>query len=345
MTENLIGKTRIELVELCESLGESSYRADQLMRWLYHDRVGSIDAMTNLPREFRALLATEAAIRRPEPVRTESSELDGSLKLLLRLESGHSVETVLLPAHDRLTACLSTQVGCSLGCGFCRTGEMGFVRNLDASEIVGQLLAAAGESERRISNVVLMGMGEPLLNLDNVVRAARIFRDEKIFAIGSRKLTVSTAGIVKGLRKIASLRPELMFGVSVSLNAPDQELREELMPSATTNPLDELIPAAASLARRGRRGLTFEYVLLGGVNDRQSHARRLARLIRDINCKVNLIPFNPYPGAGFVRSSQKSTADFLRILVDNHVPATIRASLGKDILGACGQLATGEKRH
>jgi len=299
--------------------------------------------MTNLPMEFRSLLSTRAEIRYPELIKSESSAIDGSLKMLLRLEGGHSVETVLLPAHDRLTVCLSTQVGCALGCGFCRTGEMGFVRNMETAEIVGQVLVAAGETQRRISNIVLMGMGEPLLNLDNVIRAVRIFRDEKIFAVGSRKLTVSTAGITDGLRKIGSLRPELMFGISVSLNAPDQELRKKLMPAAAANPLHELMDAAASLGRRGRRGLTFEYVLLGGVNDREDHARRLARLLRNISCKVNLIPFNPYPGAEFTRPDERSTARFLKILVDNRVPATVRASLGEDILGACGQLATDKR--
>ena len=328
-----------ELLELCLESGESSYRCKQIADWLYRKGSKDIASMTNLSKDFRSRLSDKADLYLPEIVSEAISVTDGSRKLLLRLRDGNRIETVILPEAGRMTVCLSTQVGCSLDCVFCRTGTMGFTRNLDAGEIVGQLILAENSQTKKITNVVLMGMGEPLLNLDNVLKAIEIFRSDLAFAIGSRKITLSTSGLLEGLRRIENLRPSLLFGIAVSLNAVNQEMREKMMPAAARQPLDKLLDATGKLARRGRRGLTFEYVIIGGVNDSLADAKELARLVGQISCKVNLIPFNSYPGAKYEPPSGSNVKAFHLSLLKQGIAVTLRESRGNDIQGACGQLA------
>lgn len=327
-------------------LGEPRFRAGQIWQWLWGKNAASFAEMTDVSKRLRARLEERAVIRLPEvaDVRTSS---DGTEKLLLRLADGALVETVIIPSvgrdgTTRLAQCLSSQVGCAMGCTFCSTGAMGFTRNMTAGEILGQVLAARARlgdnrpDHPMIRNLVFMGMGEPLLNLKEVTRALTMLHHERGLAFSPRRVTVSTCGIKRGLRELGD--SGLAF-LAVSLHAPNQALRARIMPGASVWPLDELMTALAEYPLKTRERITFEYLLLGGVNDGPEHARELARLIAPIKAKLNLIAYNPSAGQPYEAPSEERILAFERILWDKNITAILRKSKGRDINAACGQLA------
>ncbi len=340
-TSSLFGLERVGLEErLCE-LGEPRYRARQLYAWLYAKRARSFAQMTDLGLRLRQRLEAEHRLEWPE-VQQRQRSADGTVKYLFRLGDGVTIETVLIPEPGRRTLCISTQAGCPLKCGFCLTGIAGFRRNLDPGEILGQVAAVMAESEaeepepRRPFNVVVMGMGEPLLNPDGTFPALRILMDPKGFAIPPRRLTVSTVGILPGLLRLAEepVRPNL----AISLHAPDPGLRRALMPVEARYPIEKVLETLDRyrVPRGGR--VTFEYVLLRGINDSPTHARRLVRLLAKTRGKLNLIPLNPAPEIPFEAPSAEAVDEFCRILTAADVTVSVRRPRGQDILAACGQL-------
>ena len=339
---NLLDLDRRDLEAFFAELGEKPFRAVQIMKWIYHERVTDFAAMTNLSKALRERLAECAEIRLPEIVLDQASQ-DGSHKWLIRLDSGNSIETVFIPEPDRGTLCVSSQIGCPLDCSFCATAQQGFNRNLTVAEIIGQVwqasqaLGDARNGERRITNIVLMGMGEPLLNFANVVKATDLMQDDLAFGISKRRVTLSTAGVVPALYR---LREVSEVSLAVSLHAPTDELRNQLVPLNRKYPIAELLAACqAYIADKPHRRITWEYVLLDGVNDSDAHAHALAGLIRRIPSKVNLIPFNPFPDTRYRRSSPAVIARFQAILIDYGLTTVIRKTRGDDIAAACGQLA------
>jgi 23S rRNA (adenine2503-C2)-methyltransferase len=334
---DLIGLLPKEVEALMRELGQPLYRGRQLFRWVHARRTLDIDAMTNLSRPLRAALAGRARIGRPEVIGIQRSS-DGTRKFLLRLADGEDVESVLIPDEDRLTACISTQVGCPLACRFCLTGLMGLRRNLRAGEIVGQILTLQDHLERgeRISNIVLMGMGEPLLNFSQVERALRILCDEHGATFSPRRVTLSTAGHVPGIQRLAA--SDLGVNLAVSLSATTDEVRDRIMPINRRWPIAELLKACRGYPLPNRRRLTFEYVMLDGVNDSREDARRLVGLLHGIRCKINLIPFNTALDLPDRPSPRERVDAFQRILHDAGLTATIRESRGWDISAACGML-------
>ena len=339
---NLLDLDRRDLDAFFARLGEKPFRAVQLMKWLYHERVTDFAAMTNLGKALRERLAECAEIRLPEIVLDQASQ-DGSHKWLIRLDSGNSVETVFIPEPDRGTLCVSSQIGCPLDCSFCATAQQGFNRNLSTAEIIGQVWQASRalgdvrNGERRITNIVLMGMGEPLLNFANVVKATDLMQDDLAFGISKRRVTLSTAGVVPALYR---LREVSEVSLAVSLHAPTDELRNQLVPLNRKYPIAELLAACqAYIADKPHRRITWEYVLLDGVNDAAAHAHALAALIRRIPSKINLIPFNPFPDTRYRRSSPAVIARFQTILMGYGLTTVIRKTRGDDIAAACGQLA------
>ncbi len=346
---NLAGLGRAELEAEVRALGEPDFRARQLWHWIYHQGARDFDAMTTLSKGFRARLAANYTLDRPQAVSAQVS-VDGTRKWLLRLADGQEVETVYIPEDDRGTLCVSAQVGCTLTCRFCHTGTQALVRNLSAAEIVGQILTALDDigdwprtrEGRRVTNLVMMGMGEPLYNFDNVAAAIRIVLDDEGLAISKRKITLSTAGVVPLIERCGA---ELGVGLAVSLHAVRDSLRDELVPLNRKYPIAELLAACRAYpgAHNARR-ITFEYVMLDGVNDSEADARELARLLGDLPAKVNLIPFNPWPGAPYQCSSQRAIARFAKILNDAGLSAPVRVSRGQDIMAACGQLKSASLR-
>ncbi|MBI5569711.1 MAG: 23S rRNA (adenine(2503)-C(2))-methyltransferase RlmN [Desulfomonile tiedjei] len=335
---DLAGLTLSELETFMVELGQNTYRGGQVMRWVHHGLAVSFDGMTNLSKALREELATRASICGPVvSARTESE--DGTTKFLLQLDDGHCVETVFIPGDDHDTLCVSSQVGCAMGCRICRTGRMGLVRNLTAGEIVSQLLSVRRElPESHITNVVFMGMGEPLANFDQTVRAIRIMTHPNGPQISWRRLTVSTCGFVP---KIRELGRELRVKLAVSLNAVTDEQRSAIMPINRTYPLAELLAALKEYPLpRGSR-ITFEYVLIGGFNDSDADARQLVRILNPIRAKVNLIPLNQDPEGEFQAPSPARVLRFQEILMSRSLMAIVRRSRGQDILAACGQLASG----
>jgi 23S rRNA (adenine2503-C2)-methyltransferase len=325
-------------------LGQARYRGRQLFHWVQARRATDFDTMTTLSRDLRATLASRVTVSRPEVAR-EQRATDGTRKFLFRLCDGEEIESVLIPDDDRLTACISTQVGCPLACRFCLTGLMGMRRNLTAAEIVGEILAlqdALVEGER-ISNIVLMGMGEPLLNFHEVERALRILRDEHGANFSPRRITLSTAGHVPGIQKLAA--SDLGVNLAVSLSATTDEVRDRLMPINKRWPIAELLKACRAYPLPQRRRLTFEYVMLDGVNDTTEDAKRLARLLRGVRCKINLIPFNATPDLPDRPSPRERIETFQQMLYDAHLTATIRESRGRDISAACGMLRVEKERQ
>lgn len=325
------------MARLVTQSGWPAYRTGQILRWLYQRRARTIDQMTDLSQADRARLAGEATIGRATDCTIFRSS-DQTRKLVLTLEDGLSVETVLIPDGDRLTLCVSTQVGCTLDCGFCLTGTMGLKRNLKPHEIVDQILTAQDQLDagERFTNLVFMGMGEPLANLEALSEAIRRLTN-KAWGLGwsPRRITVSTAGLATRLRDVAPLGVNL----AISLNATTEEQRATLMPAVNgIAPLKTLMAACRRYPLPPNRRLTFEYVLLAGVNDREEDALRLVRLIRGITCKVNLIPFNPFPGSPFRRPSDRDVLAFQSIVRKAGLDVFIRKSRGRDVLGACGQL-------
>jgi 23S rRNA (adenine2503-C2)-methyltransferase len=334
---NLFGMDRAALERLVTELGEPAYRAAQIYSWLYRRRVRRLDEMTNVSRALRDALAAGQDLRWPEVVE-RSRSADGTVKYLFRLDDGATIESVYIPEERRRTICISTQAGCPLKCAFCLTGIAGYKRNLKAGEILGQVATVMVEAppEQKAWNIVVMGMGEPLLNYDATVHALRILMDPEGFAVAPKKLTLSTVGILPALEKLMQepVRPNL----AISLHAPNARLRGELMPIEEKYALADVI-AAAQRYPIPRGGLvTYEYVLLGGVNDRPAHARELVKLLRGARAKVNLIPLNPAPDIPFAPPTPEAVSAFAGILADAHLTVSVRRPRGQDILAACGQL-------
>jgi 23S rRNA (adenine2503-C2)-methyltransferase len=341
MKVNLLDLDGEGLARFVEELGERPFRARQLQRWIHRAGEGEFERMTDLARPFREKLSERAAVVAPA-VLSEGFSEDGTCKWLLDVGAGNAVETVFIPEPGRGTLCVSTQAGCTLACEFCSTGKQGFNRNLAAGEIIGQLWIASrrlaqGPHARRISNVVMMGMGEPLLNFDNTVTALRLMLDDHSYGLSRRRVTVSTSGIVP---LMDALRDTCPVALAVSLHAPNDELRSALMPINRKYPLGELLAACMRYLERAPRDfITFEYVMLDGVNDSASHAGELVALLLDIPCKVNLIPFNSFPGTRFRRSSREAFSRFNDALNAAGIVTTTRRTRGDDIDAACGQLA------
>ncbi|MCS7100283.1 MAG: 23S rRNA (adenine(2503)-C(2))-methyltransferase RlmN [Burkholderiaceae bacterium] len=338
---NLLGLDLQALTAFVAFLDEKPFRARQLARWIHQRGAGSFDAMTDLAKSLRGKLAQRAEIVAPAVLR-DTTAADGTRKWLLDVGGGNAVEAVFIPEDDRGTLCVSTQAGCAMGCAFCATGAQGFSRNLTTAEIVGQLWLAEhalrrADGERAISNVVLMGMGEPLQNLDAVVPALRLMLDDHGYGLSRRRVTVSTSGLVRQMDKLAELCP---VALAVSLHAPNDELRDRLVPLNRKHPLRELMAACRRYLRAAPRDfITFEYVMLDGINDRDEHARALIALVADVPCKFNLIPFNPFPGSAWRRSSPQRIRAFAQILTEAGIVTTTRRTRGDDIDAACGQLA------
>ena len=338
---NLLDLDRDGLVEFFTARGEKSFRATQVMKWIYGQGVTDFDAMSNVSKGLRADLQDCAEVRLPVVMSDHLSD-DGSRKWLLQMADGNCIETVYIPEADRGTLCVSSQVGCSLNCSFCSTAQQGFNRNLTTGEIIAQLWLAASalgqtaDSDRLISNVVMMGMGEPLLNYDNVVRAMGIMLDDFGYGLSKRRITLSTAGVIPALKR---LREDCDVSLAVSLHAPDDLLRDQLVPLNKKYPIRELLDACKAYVGEGRRRVTFEYVMLAGVNDSDTHARQLARCLEGVPAKVNLIPFNPFPETRYQRSSGNRIHAFFEILNRAGIVTITRRTRGDDIDAACGQLA------
>jgi len=334
---NLIGLLPSELEDLAVDLGASRYRGRQLATWIYRKNVVELDAMTDLPRDFKTALAGRAVIELPDVERVTPSQ-DGSRKLVLRLTDGSRVSAVVMPDEERITLCLSTQVGCGYACAFCLTGTMGLERNLTAAEIVGQLMVANRLLEaQRVTHLVFMGMGEPLANYDALVTALRVLTDAKLgIGYSPRRITVSTVGLVKGIERLG--RENLKVNLAISLHAADDETRGRLMPVNRSWNLDALMAAVRKYPLAPRQRIFFEYVLLDGVNDSPDDAGRLARLLRRVRSKVNLIPFNDWDGTAFSRPPIARILAFQSVLLDAGITTTVRWSKGEDIGAACGQL-------
>lgn len=345
MAANLLDFDLEGLTAFCERLGEKRFRAVQLFRWIHQKGARDFAQMTDLAKSLRDKLAATAEIR-ALPVASEQVSADGTVKWLFDVGDGNAVETVFIPEDDRGTLCVSSQAGCAVGCRFCSTGHQGFSRNLTTGEIVAQLWFAEhalcrrlglAAGERAVTNVVMMGMGEPLNNFDNVVAAMSVMLDDHAYGLSRRRVTLSTSGVVHKLRR---LKEALPVALAVSLHAPDDELRSRLMPINSSYPIAELLAACKDYLEAAPRDfITFEYVLLDGVNDAPAHARALAKLLREVPCKLNLIPFNPFPGSGFARPRPEAVTRFRDILVEEGYVATIRKTRGDDIDAACGQLA------
>ena len=334
---NLVGLLPSELEDLAVELGASRYRGRQLATWIYRKNVVDLESMTDLPKDFKAALSERAVTTLPDVERVTPSQ-DGSRKLVLRLSDGGRVSAVLIPDEDRITLCLSTQVGCGYGCAFCLTGTMGLGRNLTAGEIIGQTMVANRLlAEHRVTHMVFMGMGEPLANYEAVVTSLRILTDAKLgLGYSPRRITVSTVGLVKGIERLG--RENLKVNLAISLHAADDETRGRLMPVNRSWNLEALMAAVRKYPLAPRQRLFFEYVLLDGVNDSPEAAARLARLLRGVRAKVNLIPFNDWEGAGFSRPPIARILAFQAVLLDAGITTTVRWSKGEDIGAACGQL-------
>lgn len=328
-----------ELKTTLGSMGLKGYRAGQITSWIYQHYAVSFEEMTNIAKAERDRLAAAFSLTAPSLLRAERSS-DGTRKFLFGLEDGHTIESVLIPDDDRQTLCISSQVGCQQACRFCLTGQGGFTRNLVFSEIAGQVLEVSrilrDEGARGITNIVLMGMGEPLANFDEVIKAIRVITSDRTLGFSGRRLTLSTDGLIPEMDALG--RAGVKVNLAVSLNATTDETRDRIMPVNRRYPLKDLLAACRRFPLEPRRRITFEYVLLRGVNDSEDDALRLTRLLKGIRCKVNLIPFNPFPGSEFKRPDDAAVKRFQKILQDHHYTALVRESRGGDISAACGQL-------
>ena len=341
---NLLNFSHDGLKTYFHSIGEKPFRATQVIKWLHQMNVDSVDQMTNLSKSLRAFLSENTDIRAPEIIIDQKS-IDGTHKWLLRLEDGNAIETVFIPEDDRGTLCISSQVGCALDCTFCSTARQGFNRNLTTAEIIGQLwvakrtLQADPKTARVISNVVLMGMGEPLLNFDNVVNALQLMLDDNAYGLSKRRVTVSTSGVLPALDRLADT---IDVSLAVSLHAPNDELRNQLVPLNRKYPIADLLDTCRRFLDKKtteRNHITWEYVMLDGVNDSDEQAHQLVKLLKGIPSKVNLIPFNPFPMTRYGRSSNNRIHRFRDILVNAGYTVMTRKTRGDDIDAACGQLA------
>ena len=346
MTVNLLDFDLEGLAAFCAGLGEKRFRAVQLYRWIHQKGATDFAHMSDLANSLRGKLAAVAEIRGLQLI-GEHVSADGTIKWLFDVGGGNAVESVYIPEDDRGTLCVSSQAGCAMNCLFCSTGRQGFNRNLTTAEIIGQLWWAehalraqfgiTAENERVISNVVLMGMGEPLQNLDALIPALRLMLDDNAYGLSRRRVTVSTSGLVRQIDKLAA---ECPVALAVSLHAPNDALRDQLVPLNRKHPLHDLMAACRRYLRRAPRDfITFEYVMLDGVNDSTAHARELVALVRDVPCKFNLIPFNPFPGSGLARSPAVRVREFAEVLINAGIVTTTRKTRGDDIDAACGQLA------
>ena len=339
---NLFGLAPSAMRDFFVEMGEKPFRAAQVLQWIHHYGADNFDGMTNIGRTLRQRLTDVAEVVAPQ-IALDQEATDGTRKWLLRLADGNCIETVFIPEEGRGTLCVSSQVGCTLNCSFCATGHQGFNRNLDAGEIIAQVwvanraLGRDPKGERLITNVVMMGMGEPLLNFDNVVVAMQLMLDDMAYGLSKRRVTLSTAGVVPAIDR---LRETCHVSLAVSLHAPNDALRNELVPLNRKYPIAGLLDACRRyVAGDGRRRVTFEYVMLAGVNDSVPQARELARLLADVPSKVNLIPFNPFPASAYVRSDRATIDRFRDVLMNAGLMTVTRKTRGEDIDAACGQLA------
>ncbi|WP_127470285.1 23S rRNA (adenine(2503)-C(2))-methyltransferase RlmN [Thiomicrorhabdus aquaedulcis] len=340
---DLLGMDRAAMEAYFTQIGEKPFRASQVMKWIHQFGVSEFDEMTNLSKALRDKLKQLAWVRTPKIVAEQYSE-DGTIKWLLEVDNHNSIETVFIPEKNRGTLCISSQVGCALECTFCSTGQQGFNRNLENWEIIAQMwvankaLGCKPKEERRISNVVFMGMGEPLLNVTHTFPVARILMDDYAYGLSKRRVTISTAGVVPAIDKI---KDEVDVSLAISLHAPNNALRDVLVPINQKYPLEVLMPSLYRYVEGGhsKKHVTIEYVMLDGVNDRIEHAHELAILLGDLPCKVNMIPFNPFPNSDYKRSSNNAIHRFKDILEAAGLQVTVRKTRGEDIDAACGQLA------
>ncbi|MDA9642603.1 23S rRNA (adenine(2503)-C(2))-methyltransferase RlmN [Nitrosomonadales bacterium] len=346
--DNLLEFNREQLTKYIEQFGHKPYRAKQLLRWIYYFNENNFGAMTDVAKSFQNTLTNNANIQIPE-INLDELSLDGTRKWLLNVGASNGIETVFIPEEDRGTLCISSQVGCALECTFCSTGRQGFNRNLTSGEIIGQLWLAnkllrkqknyshLNLEKRIISNVVMMGMGEPLTNYNNVVYSLEMMLDDQIYGLSRRKVTLSTSGLVPAMDK---LRIDCPVALAVSLHAPNNNLRDELVPINKKYPLKDLMSACLRYIEFAPRDfVTFEYVMLKGVNDSIAQAKELIDLVKDVPCKFNLIPFNSFPNSGYKCSDKKTMIRFKEVLADEGIITTIRKTRGEDIDAACGQLA------
>ena len=338
---NLLGMPREEMEAYFVSIGEKAFRARQVMKWIYAAGQSDFNAMTDIAKSLRQKLIECAEVRAPEVI-VDKASTDGTHKWLLRMDTKNGIETVFIPERERGTLCISSQVGCALDCTFCSTAQQGFNRNLTAAEIIGQVWLANNQlgyvkGERIITNIVFMGMGEPLANYANVVKALKVLMDDYGYGLSKRRVTVSTSGIVPAMHR---LNDEIDFALAVSLHAPNDELRDVLVPINRKYPIKNLMEACwAYVKKKAHRHIYVEYVMLDGVNDKDEHARQLAKLLAGLPCKVNLIPFNPFPGTPYRRSPEERINAFRDILIRKGLVTVTRRTRGEDIDAACGQLA------
>ena len=342
---NLLGFSASRLGDFFDEMGEKRFRATQIIKWIHQMGECDFDQMTNISKDLRERLKDIAEIKLPEVVSCQDS-VDGTRKWLIRVDGGSCIEMVYIPERERGTLCVSSQIGCALDCSFCATGKQGFNRDLTAAEIIGQLWIAADsfdqfdpKAKRRVTNVVMMGMGEPLMNFDNVVDAMSIMLEDNAYGLSKRRVTLSTAGVVPALDKLSDVSD---VSLAISLHAPNDELRNQLVPINRKYPLVDFIESARNYIDKmpdNRRKATVEYTLMDQVNDRTEHARELAVLLKDLPCKINLIPFNPFPGTEYKRVSNTALNRFRDILAGEGYTVTVRTTRGDDIAAACGQLA------
>ena len=341
---NLLGMTRAQLESFFTEIGEKKFRAQQVMKWIHHQGVRDFQEMTNLGKALRDRLSQMAEIT-PPIIDSQQDSADGTRKWAIKVEGGALVEAVLIPEGDRATLCVSSQVGCSLDCKFCSTGKQGFQRDLTSAEIIGQVWLAidsydgwqAGKG-RVVTNVVMMGMGEPLLNFDNVVSSMELMCDDLAYGLSKRKVTLSTSGVVPALDQLADLSD---VSLAISLHAPNDAIRDQIVPLNKRYPIAKLLSSARAYIDAQtdkKRVVTIEYTLLAGVNDQVEHARELAQLLDGYPCKINLIPFNDFPNSGFKRPSGNAVSRFWKVLMEAGFIVTVRTTRGDDIDAACGQL-------
>ena len=342
---NLLGLSASRLSEFFEEIGEKKFRATQIIKWIHQEGECDFQKMTNLSKDLRNKLDEIAEVKLPEVVSCQES-VDGTCKWLIRVDGGSCIEMVYIPERQRGTLCVSSQIGCALDCSFCATGKQGFNRDLTSAEIIGQLWIAADsfdqfspKAKRRVSNVVMMGMGEPLMNFDNVVDAMSIMLEDNAYGLSKRRVTLSTSGVIPELDKLGDVSD---VSLAISLHAPNDELRNELVPINRKYPLATFIQSAKNYIEKmpdNRRKVTVEYTLMDQVNDRSIHARELAVLLKDLPCKINLIPFNPFAGSGYKTVTNTALNRFRDILMAEGYTVTVRTTRGDDIAAACGQLA------